>query len=77
MRVTFPFHADGLARMRPFLPRSAYHRLQSVFVKLLKYLYKYPQAKFPYQQLVEESQRRSIDQPEFELLDTGVFDDDR
>lgn len=48
-----------------------------MFVKLLKYLYKYPQAKFPYQQLVEESQRRSIDQPEFELLDTGVFDDDR
>ncbi|GAA5505146.1 MGH1-like glycoside hydrolase domain-containing protein [Novipirellula caenicola] len=43
----------------------------------LKYLYKYPQAKFPYQQLIDESQRRGIEQPEFELLDTGVFDDDR
>ena len=45
----------------------------------LKMLYKYPQREFPYCQLVEESARRKGDsnQPEFELLDTGIFDDDR
>src|SRR4249920_2787453 len=43
----------------------------------MKYLYKYPQAEFPYGQLVEENRRRGKNQPEFELLDTGVFDDDR
>ena len=43
----------------------------------MKYLYKYPQAEFPYSQLVEEKRHRGKDQPEFELLDTGVFDDDR
>src|SRR6201997_1295154 len=43
----------------------------------MKYLYKYPQVEFPYVKLVEESQRRDKRQPEFELLDTGVFDEDR
>jgi hypothetical protein len=43
----------------------------------LKYLYKYPQAEFPYARLVEENRRRGKDQPEFELLDTGVFESDR
>ena len=43
----------------------------------MKYLYKYPQAAFPYAQLVEENARRGRDAPEFELLDTGVFDGDR
>ena len=43
----------------------------------LKYLYKYPQAKFPYATLVEENRRRDKSQPEFELLDTGIFDEDR
>src|SRR5206468_7577692 len=43
----------------------------------LKMLYKYPQQEFPYARLVEENRRRGKDQPEFELLDTGVFDDDR
>jgi hypothetical protein len=43
----------------------------------MKYLYKYPQAEFPYTQLVEENRRRGKKQPEFELLDTGVFDDNR
>jgi hypothetical protein len=42
-----------------------------------KALYKYPQAAFPYQWLVEENQRRGRNDPEFELLDTGVFDDGR
>ncbi len=43
----------------------------------MKYLYKYPQAEFPYARLVEENRRRSKHDPEFELMDTGVFDDDR
>jgi hypothetical protein len=43
----------------------------------LKMLYKYPQAAFPYSQLVEENRRRGAEHPEFELLDTGLFDDDR
>ena len=43
----------------------------------MKYLYKYPQSEFPYAKLVEENRRRDKRQPEFELLDTGVFDDDR
>jgi hypothetical protein len=40
-------------------------------------LYKYPQAKFPYEQLVRENQKREGQGPEYELLDTGVFDDNR
>src|ERR671923_1925905 len=43
----------------------------------MKYLYKYPQAAFPYAQLVAENRNRSKAQPEYELLDTGVFDQDR
>ena len=43
----------------------------------LRMLYKYPQREFPYSRLVEENRRRGIGQPEFELIDTGVFDDDR
>ena len=40
-------------------------------------LYKYPQAAFPYEQLVAENGRRSREDFEYELLDTGVFDEDR
>jgi len=43
----------------------------------LKALYKYPQRPFPYADLVEENRRRGKDQPEYELVDTGVFDDQR
>jgi len=43
----------------------------------LKMLYKYPQTAFPYQKLVEENRGRSKHDPEYELIDTGVFDDDR
>src|SRR5436189_2625863 len=42
----------------------------------MKCLYKYPQARFPYERLVEEG-RRARAAPEFELLDTGVFEQDR
>ncbi|MGH7346124.1 MAG: MGH1-like glycoside hydrolase domain-containing protein, partial [Candidatus Rokuibacteriota bacterium] len=43
----------------------------------MKYLYKYPQAAFPYAALVEENRRRGRGAPEFELIDTRVFDADR
>ncbi|HEX5531405.1 MAG TPA: glucosidase [Methylomirabilota bacterium] len=43
----------------------------------MKYLYKYPQAEFPYGRLVEENRWRGRGAPEFELVDTGVFDQDR
>ncbi|MEX0777770.1 MAG: glucosidase [Phycisphaeraceae bacterium] len=43
----------------------------------MKAVYKYPQAEFPYRQLVEENSRRGLEDREFELTDTGVFDDNR
>jgi hypothetical protein len=43
----------------------------------MKFLYKYPQGPFPYQQLVEETARRGRSEMEFELLDTGAFNEDR
>ena len=43
----------------------------------MKYLYKYPQAEFPYADLVETSRRRSRNEFEYELIDTGVFDQNR
>src|SRR5580698_5127498 len=43
----------------------------------MKYLYKYPQAEFPYSWLGEENRRRGGYDQEYELLDTGAFDDDR
>jgi hypothetical protein len=49
------------------LPSHAYQRM----------LYKYPQRAYPYAQLVEENRRRSSGDPEFELIDTGIFDDNR
>src|SRR5258705_7126370 len=43
----------------------------------MKYLYKYPQAAYPYADLIEGNRRRGKLDPEYELLDTGVFDQDR
>jgi hypothetical protein len=43
----------------------------------MKYLYKYPQAAYPYADLIETNRRRGRHAPEYELLDTGVFDEDR
>jgi hypothetical protein len=43
----------------------------------MKYLYKYPQQEFPYRDLVETNKKRSRDDFEYELLDTGIFDSDR
>ena len=43
----------------------------------MKYLYKYPQAAFPYAELVEKNRPQEKSRAEYELIDTGVFDDDR
>jgi hypothetical protein len=43
----------------------------------LKYLYKYPQAAFPYEQLLRENAKRTRLEPEYELIDTGVFHENR
>ena len=43
----------------------------------MKYLYKYPQREYPYRDLVETNRRRSREEMEYELLDTGIFNDDR
>ena len=42
----------------------------------MKGLYKYPQAAFPYEKLIEEN-KRSRTEPEYELIDTGIFEGDR
>ncbi|MGZ8829891.1 MAG: MGH1-like glycoside hydrolase domain-containing protein [Thermoanaerobaculia bacterium] len=49
------------------LPSHAYQRM----------LYKYPQREYPYKRLIEENRRRGFGDPEFELIDTGIFDDGR
>jgi Mannosylglycerate hydrolase MGH1-like glycoside hydrolase domain len=43
----------------------------------LKFLYKYPQAPYPYDQLVTENRKRTRREPEYELVDTGVFQENR
>jgi len=60
------------------MQRSYYFYLDSTPThSYMKHLYKYPQAEFPYGQLVDENRRRGKNQGEFELLDTGVFNDNR
>lgn len=43
----------------------------------MKFLYKYPQKKFPYEDLVKENARRTREDTEYQILDTGVFDENR
>src|SRR5215468_7889709 len=43
----------------------------------MKYLYKYPQAAFPYSQLIEENRQRNRHACEYELMDTGIFNENR
>ena len=63
-------HSEDVKELYYYLDATPTH-------SYLKMLYKYPQREFPYAQLVEENRRRGKDQPEFELLNTGIFDDDR
>src|SRR4051812_1683209 len=63
-------HGEDVKEIYYYLDATPTHSYQ-------KMLYKYPQREFPYARLLEENQRRSKAEPEFELLDTGIFDDDR
>ena len=63
-------HSEDVKELYYYLDATPTH-------SYLKMLYKYPQREFPYARLVEENRRRGRDQMEFELLDTGIFDDDR
>lgn len=58
--------------------KECYYYLDNVPThSYMRMLYKYPQAEFPYQRLREENRRRGAHDPEFELIDTGVFDENR
>ncbi len=63
-------HGEDVKELLYFVDGTATHSYNRA-------LYKYPQAAFPYGPLVEENARRTKSQPEFELLDTGVFEDNR
>jgi hypothetical protein len=63
-------HGEDVKEIYYFLDCTPTHSYQ-------KLLYKYPQAAFPYEKLVAENARRDRSQPEYELLDTGVFDESR
>jgi Glycosyl hydrolase family 63 C-terminal domain len=63
-------HAEDVKEYYFYLDNTPTH-------SYMKYLYKYPQAEFPYEKLREENCRRSREDPEYELLDTGVFDQAR
>jgi hypothetical protein len=54
-----------------------FHLANTPTHSFMRGLYKYPQAEFPYRQLIEENARRSREEPEYELVDTGVFAESR
>lgn len=62
-------HGEDVKELYYYLDSSPTH-------SYMKMLYKYPQSEFPYKWLVDENKRRTRTNPEFELLDTGVFNDD-
>ncbi len=63
-------HGEDVKEYYFYLDNTPTHSYQ-------KYLYKYPQTAFPYEKLYEENGKRDKSQPEYELMDTGVFDDDK
>ncbi len=63
-------HGEDLKEYYFYLDNTPTH-------SFMKMLYKYPQREFPYKVLREENKKRVYKDPEFELLDTKIFDDDR
>ncbi|NJD55853.1 MAG: glucosidase [Nitrospirae bacterium] len=63
-------HGEDVKELYYYLDNTPTH-------SYMKFLYKYPQAEFPYRQLREINRHRTRLDPEYELLDTGVFDHDR
>jgi hypothetical protein len=78
---------DSILKERPFglgnpegnhgedIKDYTFHLANTPTHSFMRGLYKYPQARFPYEHLVEENGRRSREEPEYELVDTGIFDD--
>jgi hypothetical protein len=62
-------HGEDVKELYYYLDSSPTH-------SYMKMLYKYPQAEFPYEWLLNENKKRSRLDPEFELIDTGIFNDD-
>jgi hypothetical protein len=54
-----------------------YHLANTPTHSFMRGLYKYPQSAFPYEQLLTENARRTRSEPEYELVDTGIFDENR
>lgn len=63
-------HAEDVKELYYYLDSTPTH-------SYMKCLYKYPQRAYPYEWLRSEARRRTKADPEFELIDTGIFDDDR
>ena len=63
-------HGEDVKEMYYYLDSTPTH-------SYMKMLYKYPQHRFPYEWLVNENKRRSRNEPEFELIDTGIFEEDK
>jgi hypothetical protein len=63
-------HGEDVKELYYFLDGTPTH-------SYMRMLYKYPQAAFPYEWLLEENRHRGLDKPEFEIVDTGVFADGR
>src|SRR5688572_8534055 len=63
-------HGEDVKELYYYLDASPSH-------SYMKMLYKYPQAAFPYEMLVEENLKRDKLEPEFELMDTGIFNEDK
>lgn len=61
-------HGEDVKELYYYLDNTPTH-------SYMKYLYKYPQAEFPYNELLTVNRNRGKDEPEYELLDTGVFND--
>lgn len=62
-------HAEDVKEIYYYLDSTPTH-------SYMKMLYKYPQNEFPYTQLLEENRKRTKSDPEFEIIDTGIFDQD-
>src|SRR5690349_7856200 len=63
-------HGEDVKELYYYLDSSPTH-------SYMKFLYKYPQAEFPYAELCRQGARRGTDEPEYEILDTGAFDGGR
>jgi hypothetical protein len=81
--------ADPILKERPFglgnpegnhgedIKDYFFHLANTPTHSFMRGLYKYPQRAFPYESLIEENGRRGRDQPEYELIDTGIFNENR